>query len=51
MSPYTKPPINRYPLDGGGCRSVTQTCPNASESRLVLLKYERGRRLKVDNIW
>jgi hypothetical protein len=35
--------------DGGGCCSVTQTCPNASEARLVLLRYERGRGPEVDD--
>jgi hypothetical protein len=45
--PDLKPLINSHPCDSGGCHSVTQTCPNASESHPVLLRYERGKRLKV----
>jgi hypothetical protein len=33
--PITKPPINGCPRDSGGCHSVTQTCPNASEAHLM----------------
>jgi hypothetical protein len=47
--PSTKPPINSHPRDGGGCRSVTWTRPNASAAHLMLLRYERRQEQKVDD--
>jgi hypothetical protein len=49
--PSTKPPINRHPRDGGGCHSVTHTCPNASEAHPMLLRYEQRRRWEVNDFW
>jgi hypothetical protein len=48
--PITKPPITGYPHDGGGCHSVTWTCPNASEARPMRLRYEWVERQEVDDI-
>jgi hypothetical protein len=49
--PLTKPPINGCPCDSGVCRSVTQTCPNASEVHPMWLRYEQRRMREVDDIW
>jgi hypothetical protein len=40
--PSTKPPIYGCPHDGGECHSITQTCPNVSYARPMLLRHEWG---------
>jgi hypothetical protein len=49
--PSTKPPITSPPRDSRGCRSVTQTYPNASEARPMSLRYEWRKAQGVDDLW
>jgi hypothetical protein len=45
----TKPPIYGCPCDGGGCHSVTRTCPDASAACPVPFRSEWWRRMEVDD--